>query len=802
MNPNSGLFFPTSGTEPVLLAVSSSKSIDLTTDDGPAYCYRTINGCKKGMRRSRLWILAVLRQLPSALPIPSGFICRIRVRECRWFRIRPHIETPIPSLSSRLQFLAPVGTRMASTDAAVSRREEELRKVTSLVANIPSVSGSRTLKNQAMESFARFFSAFDSKGGATSAASTNSSLEDCALQSAILIRDTAAQNDKLKTRQKLQQAASLLLLSPSSECGHSMYDGSSVVFVPPTLGSKLATSLVMATLAITATAGNRIPSRAAASAISSVMMDPTYNTMLLEPLDKDKSASHHLSIWEELIFELVRFSDSFDNPRSLLTSRLLVDMHIVTMIARSLHVAYCPTPQFATATSNAVRQALDMDSIDSDSSISTTAAAENESVDIAAGLALAAQLQPWTVLSPVSLVEVAVSRNQWHGAERICQAATLDRKTVFNNKENVTSGILAVHALIDAALVSRSYRRADAFATAFFEVGGQSRFLNARFLHACDTISKVIQKNAFPVIEKQVERVDKAVTKIVASGKNDLSDDADDGYSAALDGAGTSVEKASYDIRTFAIEKLEECLNIDAAQRLASMWNMEYSYDEKAMKLALATRRQKYLQWDELLPERNIPDLLSTASALENAFVGIGEHAVYGFDVEWGDNDSGAALLQISTLNNVFLVDIPALSESPEGSEMLERFIGRLFSSSNCVLVGFGCSQDVAKLRSSPCSNKDHWLGDTRAVVDLQSMLNKTHGRIGLGLSRSCEIFLSKPLDKAEQCSDWQQRPLNERQRMYASLDAYVCALIYAKQFSADPSVLQYSNTTVPNTTC
>lgn len=54
-------------------------------------------------------------------------------------------------------------------------------------------------------------------------------------------------------------------------------------------------------------------------------------------------------------------------------------------------------------------------------------------------------------------------------------------------------------------------------------------------------------------------------------------------------------------------------------------------------------------------------------------------------------------------------------------------------------------------------------------------------GGLHLGLSRSCEAFLGKQLDKAEQRSDWLARPLTTEQREYAALDAWSCAAIHLK---------------------
>jgi len=290
-----------------------------------------------------------------------------------------------------------------------------------------------------------------------------------------------------------------------------------------------------------------------------------------------------------------------------------------------------------------------------------------------------------------------------------------------------------------------TYCWADTYATQFYKTGGQSRFLEARFLHACDTIAKVIRKRMFPVIEKQVERVDRAVIQICNDKATIVN--------TIIEDPRTSVEKASDDIRQFALRQLEEAGDIDVAHRLATVWKMEYVYDEEVLKAALAARREKYLQWEELFPAICVPELLATPAALIKAFSNFRQtDAVLGFDVEWGDEHQGAALLQMGDSKTVILVDIPALSKHAEGANALEQTVGRLFASSNCVVVGFGCRQDLSKLRSSPCARDNHWLGATNAVIDLQALVANIEPSLGrLGLSRCCEHYLGKPLDKSEQ---------------------------------------------------
>jgi len=63
-------------------------------------------------------------------------------------------------------------------------------------------------------------------------------------------------------------------------------------------------------------------------------------------------------------------------------------------------------------------------------------------------------------------------------------------------------------------------------------------------------------------------------------------------------------------------------------------------------------------------------------------------------------------------------------------------------------------------------------------LKDGQQQQHQTNNR---GLSAVCEIYLGKPLDKAEQCSDWDARPLTRSQMEYAALDAWVCATLCEK---------------------
>ena len=66
--------------------------------------------------------------------------------------------------------------------------------------------------------------------------------------------------------------------------------------------------------------------------------------------------------------------------------------------------------------------------------------------------------------------------------------------------------------------------------------------------------------------------------------------------------------------------------------------------------------------------------------------------------------------------------------------------------------------------------------------MDIKPLIGIDNPKLrSLGLSRSSEYYVGKPLDKSEQCSMWGQRPLSESQRTYAALDAWACVAIYDK---------------------
>lgn len=456
-----------------------------------------------------------------------------------------------------------------------------------------------------------------------------------------------------------------------------------------------------------------------------------------------------------------------------------LNLNILTHFARAFKLSEEDEPVQGTLVARVVEQALDLASENGPydlggENIETNT--ESRKQRVSGALALVCQVRPWSDISPIKLVEAALPYDYWHAAELVCQLASKCASTPSQE----TAAVEAVEYLIDSSFDATLFRKGDTLATNLYHQGGKSRFLLARYLHACDTITKIISKRQLPIIERQVERIDKAFERVLADGVLSPDDDTIVGH----DGISFSPHD---DIRSFAIDRLEEEGEIGAIQRLAELWGIEYAHDPEAIAAAAAARKRKYLQFEQVLPGP-VPDVISDPQTLRDDFGNFWQNGPFsegpfGLDAEWGEESTGADLLQLSHPKKALLVDVRAIGATEEGTDALRDTVGALMECPKSIVAGFACRQDFQRLRGTPCAGKDHWLHATHSVVDIQKMVVDKEPKLAqrAGLSRVCQHYFGKPLDKSEQCSFWAARPLSERQRCYAALDAWVCAGVYEK---------------------
>ncbi|XP_050295800.1 exonuclease mut-7 homolog [Anthonomus grandis grandis] len=163
---------------------------------------------------------------------------------------------------------------------------------------------------------------------------------------------------------------------------------------------------------------------------------------------------------------------------------------------------------------------------------------------------------------------------------------------------------------------------------------------------------------------------------------------------------------------------------------------------------------------------------------------------VVGIDCEWkpsfGGGHSELALLQIASRKSVFVIDIVNLGHKmPHLWLELGKF---LFNNCDILKLGFGLSSDLHMIRQAlPNLNLNAKQIGFLDLCMLWKHVEKYPKIVlpyevktgGASLSTLVHHCLGHPLDKSEQFSNWEKRPLRQSQIEYAGLDAYCLIEVY-----------------------
>jgi hypothetical protein len=170
---------------------------------------------------------------------------------------------------------------------------------------------------------------------------------------------------------------------------------------------------------------------------------------------------------------------------------------------------------------------------------------------------------------------------------------------------------------------------------------------------------------------------------------------------------------------------------------------------------------------------------------------------------------TGASILQVATTSHVLIFDYSVLEDTLLNASISTECVNpdedftltcTLF---NDILTHIFCSEDIVKVVWDFSKSDVHKLEDAvggyfgAAIAKRKSILEMTAfvkavqtasgqdkiigGKKTGGLSYACEVVLGKPLNKGQQMSDWNHRPLEPAQLTYAALDAH-CLLRMLKR--------------------
>ncbi|XP_057404041.1 exonuclease mut-7 homolog isoform X5 [Balaenoptera acutorostrata] len=169
---------------------------------------------------------------------------------------------------------------------------------------------------------------------------------------------------------------------------------------------------------------------------------------------------------------------------------------------------------------------------------------------------------------------------------------------------------------------------------------------------------------------------------------------------------------------------------------------------------------------------------------------------VVGVDLEWRPSFGAggrprASLMQVAVEGRVFLLDLPRLS-SPAGGQApqaFSRLVSRLLADPSITKLGYGIAGDLRSLGAScpALAQAEKQLQGSVDLLQVHRQMRAAHrpapgvdGAAGpRGLSLLVRQVLGKPLDKMQQLSNWDRRPLGEGQLVYAAADAYCLLEVY-----------------------
>ncbi|KAK1123956.1 hypothetical protein K0M31_006985 [Melipona bicolor] len=185
-----------------------------------------------------------------------------------------------------------------------------------------------------------------------------------------------------------------------------------------------------------------------------------------------------------------------------------------------------------------------------------------------------------------------------------------------------------------------------------------------------------------------------------------------------------------------------------------------------------------------------VNDFDSFKEFLDNGLVNV---FMVGIDSEWkpsfGTKQTELALIQIATKVNVYILDVTTMGNKLK--ELWAELASDLFENKNILKLGFGIAQDMTVIRNSLAvlsKVKTHGQGYLD-IVNLWKKLVEDYKFVfphesnqhfaKKNLSKLVELCLGRKLNKSDQFSNWEQRPLRESQIIYAALDAYCLLEIY-----------------------
>jgi uncharacterized protein with PIN domain len=195
---------------------------------------------------------------------------------------------------------------------------------------------------------------------------------------------------------------------------------------------------------------------------------------------------------------------------------------------------------------------------------------------------------------------------------------------------------------------------------------------------------------------------------------------------------------------------------------------------------------------DEILQSKQVKINVKDAKHEHDEFI------IVGMDTEWkpscmtglsSEDQNKVALIQLSTHEHVYLIDMVKLIGVLDEKDS-HVFAKKFLHNKKIIKIGYGFTHDI-KMVAQSFPNLHDSDSFRQTVIDLGYLVNSLiqlncplfdkklcieQGDVVTkerGLSELVKLCFGKPLNKSEQISNWEKRPLRKSQLNYAALDAY-----------------------------
>jgi 3'-5' exonuclease len=185
--------------------------------------------------------------------------------------------------------------------------------------------------------------------------------------------------------------------------------------------------------------------------------------------------------------------------------------------------------------------------------------------------------------------------------------------------------------------------------------------------------------------------------------------------------------------------------------------------------------------------------LVNSIARYRNMITDLRRAKVIAFDTEWKPtilSCNDVSLIQLAKRDMVYLVDVISLIQEKLPDEDWGMLGRGIFNNEEILKLGFAHSTDILMLMKFQPLGIQSSQQSSHSYLDLQSLWQRVanfpdfrfpfHEDLpSHSLSNLVKLCFGKKLDKSNQFSNWQQRPMRKEQILYAALDAYCLFEIY-----------------------